>query len=336
MAFIFGDTFDHYATADGLKKWNAFGTGVSIQASSGRRGGGCMQFSGNTRFADKTLPGSYSTLIVGFALDAAAGNTTDIMRFLDGATVHTGLYLTANNAIAAFRGTNATVLGTSANGVVPASGFCYIEVKTTIHDTAGTVDVRVNGASVLSLSGQDTRNGGNASVTGFSFRGIINTSKIDDLYVCDTSGSAPDNDFLGDVRGDCLFPDGDGNYTQFTCSTGSTHYVLVDESTPNTTDYNEGSTVGDRDSYTFGNLSALASQTVYAVQVCMAINKDDAGSKSAASFVRSGGTDGDGASIALGTSQVITTQVFELNPNGSVAWTESTVNSMEAGCKVTA
>ena len=148
MALLFTDSFDHYATADGTKKWNTFGTGVSIQASSGRRSTGCMQFSGNTRFADKTLPSSYQTLIVGFALDAAAGNTTDIMRFLDGATVHTGLYLTANNAIAAFRGTNATVLGTSANNVVPASGFCYIEVKTKIDDSTGTVEVKVNGVVV--------------------------------------------------------------------------------------------------------------------------------------------------------------------------------------------
>ena len=335
MALIFCDSFDHYATADGTKKWNTFGTGVSIQSASGRRSTGCMQFSGNTRFADKTLPSSYQTLIVGFALDAAAANTTDIMRFLDGVTVHTGLYLTANNAIAAFRGSNATILGTSANNVVPSSGFCYIEVKTKIDDTTGTVDVKVNGASVLSLSGQDTRNGGNASVTGISIRGVGGTAKIDDLYVCDTSGST-NNDFLGDVRIDCLFPDGDGNYTQFTPSTGTSHYQLVDESTPNTTDYNDGATVGDRDSYTFQNLSALTSQTVYGVQVCMAINKDDAGSKSATAFVRASSTNGDGSGIALGTSQVITTQVFETNPATSTAWTESTVNGMEAGCKVTA
>lgn len=326
---------DHFATADGTKKYSTFGTGVSVQASSGRRSGGCIQFSGNTRFFDKTLASTYTTLICGFAYDAAAGNLADIMCFLDGATIHTGLYLNANNAIVAFRATNATVLGTSANNVVPASGFCYIEVKVFVHDTTGTVDVKVNGASVLSLTGQDTRNGGNAYMTGFRIRGMANTCKVDDLYVCDTAGST-NNDFLGDIRVDCLFPDGDGNYSQFTPSTGGSHYVLVDESTPNTTDYNDGVTVGDRDSYTFGNLSALASQTVYAVQVCMAINKDDAGSKSASSFVRSGGTNGDGASVALGTSQVIVPQIYEQNPNGSVAWTESTVNGMEAGCRVTA
>ncbi len=47
-----------------------------------------------------------------------------------------------------------------------------------------------------------------------------------------------------------LLPVSDGTYTQFTPSTGSTHYTLVDESSCNgTTDYNSTTTVGNRDSY---------------------------------------------------------------------------------------
>jgi hypothetical protein len=335
MALLFMDGFDHYATADGLKKWNVFGTGVTINSSGGRRSGGCLNFSNNTRFVDKTLPSSYATLIAGFAYDASAGNTADIMCFLDGATIHAGLHLNANNAIVAFRATNATVLGTSANGVVPASGFCHIEVKILVSDTVGTVDVKVNGASVLSLTGQDTRNAGNASMTGFRIRSTGVNCKVDDLCVCDTSGST-NNTFLGDVRIDTNYPTSDGNYTQFTCSSGSSHFALVDEATPNTTDYNDGAAVNDRDSYGMGNLTALTSQTVYGVQVNTAILKDDAGAKSAATFVRSSSTNGDGASTALGTSQTYISQVFETDPNGSIAWTESSVNAMEAGVKVTA
>ena len=103
---------------------------------------------------------------------------------------------------------------------------------------------------------------------------------FDDLYVCDSAGST-NNGFLGDCRIDTIYPSGAGNYTQFTPSTGS-NYTCVDETAPNTTDYVDGATVGDRDSYALGNLSALSSQTVYGVQVNAAILKDDAGSKSAA------------------------------------------------------
>lgn len=334
MSLLFIDGFDHYATADGLKKWNAFGTGVSIASSSGRRGGGALNLNGSTRFVDKTLAATYSTLIAGFAMDVLGGNGGAFLKLLDGSTVHVSLVLTATNAIAAYRGDVATLLGTSANAVVPASGYCYVEAKVLISDTVGTVDVKVNGVSVLSLSSQDTRNAGNASVTGFRLIGESAGSNFDDLYVCDTSGST-NNGFLGDCRIDTIYPNGAGNYTQFTPSTGS-NYTCVDETAPNTTDYVDGSTVGDRDSYAMGNLSALASQTVYGVQVNAAILKDDAGSKSAATFVRSSSTNGDGAGTALGTSQVYISQVFETDPNGSIAWTESSVNAMEAGVKVTA
>jgi hypothetical protein len=84
-----------------------------------------------------------------------------------------------------------------------------------------------------------------------------------------------------------------------------------------------------------GNLTALSSQTVYGVQVNAAVLKDDAGVKSVSTMVRSGSTNGDGASVGLSTSQSIISQIYELNPNTSTAWTESTVNAAEVGCKVT-
>lgn len=333
MALIFCDGFDHYATADGLKKWNQFGTGVSIQSTLGRRGGGCVQFSTNTRFIQKTLPSNYATLILGFAYNPNAG-TGDVMWIMDGGTTHLVLNLNASFGLTVLR--SGTTLGSSANGVVATSGFTHIEFKCTISDSVGTIDINVNGASVLSLSSQDTRNGGNATCNGFYFRSTAGGCQVDDVVALDNSGSSPTNAMLGDVRIDTIYPNADGNYSQFTCSTGSSHYQLVDETTPNTTDYNDGGTVGDRDSYAMGNLTTLASQTVYGVHVNLAINKDDAGSKSAAPFVRSGSTNTDGTSTALGTSQVYVSQMFELDPNTGTAWTESTVNSMEAGCKVTA
>jgi len=215
-------------------------------------------------------------------------------------------------------------------------------MKVTIADSIGanTCKVRANGVDIITVAaGQDLKNTANATASQVSL-GHHGTSggatpTYDDLYICDGTGGT-NNDFLGDCRVDTLYPTSDGNYSQFTPSTGSSHFALVDETTPNTTDYNDGATVGDRDSYGMGNLAALTSQTVYGVQVNAAIVKDDAGAKSAATFVRSSATDGDGAGVALGTSQAYVSQVFETNPNGSVAWTETTVNAMEAGVKVTA
>lgn len=54
-----------------------------------------------------------------------------------------------------------------------------------------------------------------------------------------------------------LLPTSDGNYTQFSPSTGSSHFALVDETSCNgNTDYNSETTVGQRDSYGL-NLSSI-------------------------------------------------------------------------------
>jgi hypothetical protein len=336
MALLFVDGFDHYASADvGKKGWILAGTG-SILPTGGRRGGGAMSVAttSSSTFA-KTLPASYPTLIAGFAYDIGASPSYGlIFDFVDAAITHISIGVTSDRAVYASR--SGTTLGTSANAVIPTPGsFAYIELKATIHDTAGAVEVRVNGVSVLTLTNVDTRNAGNASVTGFRLRGASTTSKIDDLYICDATGST-NNSFLGDVRVDTLYPNADGTFSDFTPSTGTSRFALVDESSVNTTDYNDGAAVGDRDSYEMANLAALASQTVYGVQVSAALQKDDAGAKSAAVFVRSGGTNSDGPAAAIGTSQAFVSQVYETDPAASAAWTETTVNAMQAGVLVTA
>jgi hypothetical protein len=335
MALLFVDGADHYATADGLKKWNAFGTGVTINSSAGRRGGGAIALAGSTRFVDKQLPSNYATLIVGYAFDAGGGSNTAMLKILDGATIHVALFLTAANAIAAYRGDLTTLLGTSANGVVPVSGYFYIEAKVLISDTVGTVTVRVNGVAVLTLTGLDTRNAGNASATGFRIMGTSATSLVDDIYANDTSGGAPQNDFLGDCRIDTLFPNADGSNSAWTPSTGTDHYALVDESTPNTTDYVETSGVGNKDTWNFQNLSAITG-TIYGVQVSSAALKDDAGARSIANTVKSGATNADGATQALSTSQLYYMDIWATDPNTAAAWTEANVNAAEFGVKLAA
>lgn len=265
-----------------------------------------------------------------------------IFALKDVASYQCDLRVNADLTLTVTRNGTALTNGTSV-AALSLSTWYYLEWKVTIADSisAGSCKVRLNGVDIITVAtSQDTKNTANSSANqvelGPGGVGVGSLDmRFDDFYLCDQSGST-NNDFLGDCRIDTIYPTSDGTYSQFTPSTGSTHYTLVDETTPNTSDYNDGATVGDRDSYGMGNLSALTSQTVYGVQVNAAILKDDAGSKSAATFVRSSGTNGDGASSALGTSQVYLSQIFETDPNGSIAWTESSVNAMEAGVKVAA
>src|SRR5262249_36678260 len=146
-----------------------------------------------------------------------------------------------------------------------AGAFNYIEVKITISDTVGVVTVRVNGTSTgwLALTSQDTQNGGPSTITNIILGGDLVTnasnapSHFDDVVILDTTG-AVNNDFLGDCRVEAIFPNGAGNYAQWTPSTGS-NFQNVDENPPNDdSDYNSSSTAGQIDTFNYSNLSVTS------------------------------------------------------------------------------
>lgn len=348
MALLFMDGFDHYATADIGKKWPVYdGSGIifAIAGASGRRGGGAFHTrsssgGGSNSLLFKTLSNE-TTITIGMAINIDVlplVSGTPLIKVVLGSlsVAHCGVAFTGFGVPYIFGAAGTALPGGTATLPLGLGVWNYIEATFTISNavSSGGCKLRINGAEVASVTSGDTLNGatGYADAIAFgSYAGYYNsTLLIDDVYITN------DNTFLGDCRIDTLYPTSDGTYSQFTPSTGAVHYSLVDEATPNTTDYNDGSTIGDRDSYGLGNLPALTSQTVYGVQVNAAMHKDDAGAKSASTFVRSSATNGDGASAVLGTSQTYTSQMYLTNPNGSIAWTETTVNAMEAGVRVVA
>ena len=65
-----------------------------------------------------------------------------------------------------------------------------------------------------------------------------------------------------------LLPRGDGNFTQWTPSTGTTHNTLVDDSSCNgTTDYNSTTVVGNRDSYIVSTSSIPNGATITQIDI---------------------------------------------------------------------
>jgi hypothetical protein len=341
MALLFFTGFDTYASADIGKEFTSV-TGFSgatpgINSSGGRRSGGALYAPNNSASGSSaliTLPGSYSTFVAGFAFNASqflADKTFAL--FKDAGTAQLELQMNSDGTIDVTR--NGTVLGTSA-AAMSANTYHYIEFKATIHDTTGSYELRLDGVNILSASNVDTKNTANASINSVTLGapsqniGSLTTWKYDDFYVLDTTGSAPNNNFLGDVRIDSIYPSADGNYTQWTPSTGSTHYTLVDETVPNGTDYVSNGTTGNKDSYAMGDVPALTAQTIYGVKVKAAALKDDAGSRTLKVGARSSTTDSVSSAQAITTSQLYYWHILETNPATSAAWTESAVNSMEA------
>lgn len=346
MALIFCDGFDHYATADMLKKWD---TGTSslpvIQPNTGRRGVGALSCSTDVRLYKHIAP--VQTVVVGFAFKptgigvASMFETTAILMLSDVAvSAHLGVFFLNDNSIRVGRyvsATNFVQLLTSPVNSAPVNAWTYVEIKATIDDVAGAVEMRINGVSVAAVAGVDTRAAGGAYVNRVSLGcGVASSTAAlyDDFYLCDTTG-VTNNNFLGDVRIDTLLPNADGTHTQFTPSTGTTHYTLVDEATtPDTSDYVSSSTVGHKELFGLTNLSSVGS--ILGIQVNSLTFKDDAGTRSGANLIRSGSSEAQGAAKVLGISPVYNVSVHETDPATGATWTLASVNALEAGAVVAA
>ena len=334
MTLLFCDGFDHYTTMS--QKWSNPGQwSIGAYGRFGTNGARLYSFGHaySPPFANSTV------LIAGVAympqINSNDGNERHIICFRDLSSVQVAIMLTPTYRIGAYRGS--TLLGSGTTYLrSDLKTWHYIEAKVLIDNTNGGVWVRVNGvdevrlgAYAVSPTSLDTQSTANAYANCFSVNGY-QYEQIDDLYICNDSGSM-NNDFLGDVRVQSIFPTADGNSTQWTPSTGTSHYALIDETAPNgDTDYVSETTAGEKDTYAFGNLTST-SGTIKGVQVLINARKDDAGSRSIAPVYRPVSTDYDGTTVSVSDSYAYLREITEVSPETSVAWTIAEINGAEFG-----
>lgn len=341
MALRMIESFDHYPTAMIQRKWTGQSSNApAISAGNGRRGSAALRCNLTTHGVFKLFD-SQATWIVGIALRILdwPGNPSQIVTLRDGGTIQVDVRLNTNGTFSVTR--NGTTLSTSTYAM-PISSYVYLEFKATIDDATGSYELRINGSTITSGSGVDTKNTANASADRVYLALATSTASapdiyIDDVYICDGSGSV-NNDFLGDCRVDACFPNGNGNSSQFVGSDGNStdNYALVDEASMNSdTDYVESSTVSDKDTYAVSNLSHSPTD-IFGIQINLFAKKSDAGIRSIQPVIRSGGADTDGTARVLSTDYTDETEVFEADPDTAAAWTESGFNSAEFGAKVAA
>ena len=329
------DSFDDRATANIGSKYNNTPS-ATISAGNGRTGVAGM-FCNSVGVA-KTFD-NQTKWTVGMAVkfSGTMGATNYLASMLDGATAQITFVLTAAGFVEARRGSSlGTLLGTSSSAITSGS-FHYIEVQSTINNS-GTAIVKFNGVIVLNLSGVDTQASANAyaSVVQVGYIGAATITYIDDLYICDGSGTA-NTDFLGDVSVEAIFPNADGTYLQWATSTGVTHYTLIDDNPPNSdTDYVLTSGVGNIDTYGFTNLTVL-SGTIMGIQMNYFARKDDAGTRTITPIWFIGGVVYSGDTGSLGSAYVYSSFIKETDPSDSTAWTIEDINTnTEFGAKLVA
>lgn len=331
----FQDGFEHYTTI--LDKWSATNGGNQGIGAYGRNGSQGLYAVHNVGGCRKDLPASYGTLICGFAFQRTVAGTSGLsfFYFTDANTEQVSLRLSAGGTAELTR--QGTVLATGTT-VLAVNAFNYIELKIVCAD-AGSYELRING--ILEFSGAgDTKATANATMNGIvlgtrvNFDNTQTQMRFDDVYLVDTT--APNGDFLGDVRVAYLAPNGNGASSQFVGSDLNSvdNYLLVDEVPANDdTDYVQSDVLNNIDTYALADLPANAG-VVKSVMSVMKVRKDDAGARSIASVLRHGATDNVGVTKALLTTYATEYEIHDVNPVTAVAWTTADVNALQAGVKV--
>jgi hypothetical protein len=358
MALQLIEGFDHFNSTllAGLKGWTWYSDGIGSgqwQPSwiTGRIGGQAFRATVNnntgvfTTYLRKTLPGTYTSATVGFALRVNAlpipGNQAFVFAgFTAGTTQVFAVRVGSSGEVAVYGGTSGFV--SSAVNLIRANVWNYLEVKVTVAGATSTVECYLNGLPCIATSTVNCGSNPLAAVGPYSVSnnawlgspGFTETLDYDDIYVTDTTGGV-NAGYLGDVHVQTLYPVGDGANSAWAPDAGTSHYQRVSDNPPDDdTSYVSSGTVGAKDSYAFGDLPA-GSGPVYGLQVNLWARKDDATVRQLKPLVRIAGTDYLGpAAFTLATSYADLAQLYDVSPASSAAWSPAEVNAAEFGVEV--
>jgi hypothetical protein len=328
MALLVMDGLD---AGDAFLKW-PLTSGGSTSTTTRFNSGRSWLLNNTVYYLSRNITPS-ATVFFGAAIRPSATEGNLLMTFLtdNAATLHLNIRLTAATTLTLYN--NNTVLATYTHTTAFAGNWFYFEMGGTIADAGGTAIVRIDGVTVINFTG-DTRNGGTSTnIDTVRIQGDNSGGKyVDDVYVCDGTGSAPYNTFLGDVRVQTLSPTGAGSSTQWTPDTGS-NYARVNELPYSAANYVQSGTSGQRDTYAMADVTASAG-SILAVQNNVISKKTDAAVAAIKPALKSGATVYYGAAANLSSNDAVYSDLRTTDPNTSTAWTQAGVNAIESGVEV--
>lgn len=222
---------------------------------------------------------------------------------------------------------NSTLVGSSNPGIITVGSWMWIEVfATSGAGSTGTVEVRLNGATIINLTGLTLTDPWTSVGMGTELIGTGHVgARYDDWIVWDTSGTV-NNSFIGDTFVLVAPPTADGTTSQWTPSGGTTRWENVDESIPSDADFITATNVGNSQEFTHQVLN-LPVGAVTAIATQARVFKSGSGSSSIQVGLASGSSTSMGNEVALGTGSVVSSHISNLNPEGNVIWTQTAANN---------
>jgi hypothetical protein len=358
MALLFSDGFDNYtAVSDVVPIGYLYSTNNgsgAIEATGSRWSGNALRLStGNstswnanvTTFAHATPSNSIRVAFwMSIQSNVVLGTSAFPFRLWNAPTSPTRFWnfgITATNSLGVSVLSSSSTTAPSVSGsVVLNDGFWHhIEAHLVASQTSGTLQLWIDGASQGIISGAPTANVADtaavllhANLSGP--QGVTNQQvRFDDLVIWDDSGT-DFTGYMGPHRTRTLRPNGAGDSTQFTPSTGS-NWQNVDEQVYSGTDFNDSATPGHIDLYAYGDLSPLPS-SVKGVAVRSMVHNPDLGTRTFRILAKSGSTTGTGPTRTAPITPRMWMDPFGKNPATGNPWTGSELNGAQFGVEVIA
>lgn len=330
MALLFFDTFQYGASVTD-SGWDAGGAAPTYGPSGGPFSD---RYVNTPNTMQKTLGVNATTLIFGYWFREPAGVILRNWDFKDGATVQCSITQDASGFLVLKNGTGGTTLLTL--GPFSLNVWRFIELKI-VFGNAGSIEARVDGTVVGSASPVDNTASANNYCNAIAAGNTgDNRHQFAHLYMLDTTGSAPTNNYLGPVKGYILSPTGadTGNYNQWAASV-STRTSCVDEMpTPNDdTDYISDNTAGHKSSFSMAD-TAAGLGTIFGAAAYYRARRDDAGPHTGRFFFRIAGTDYAAATETFAASYVSYAYLYPTSPATTAAWTTSEIDGLETGVEL--
>lgn len=228
--------------------------------------------------------------------------------------------------------------------VIFASSWQHIEVKIVAGNTddPGSVKVRVEGVTVIDVDGVTTA--GRTEISPGVFRDAhytrvkiasTNQTQVDGvavMYVRDfvlwNTGGTINNDFFGTVSVVRLIPNSDSGALNWTPSTGTTGFNLINESPPDDdADYIYATDPPPADAvFNLSNLPVDVT-SVRGLQIYSRVKKTDGGDGNFQASLISEASTADGADNPVSTAYGYYSDIIETNPATGLQWSPVAVDS---------
>lgn len=264
-------------------------------------------------------------------IDAVATNAGMQFGAMLGSQEQVQVRLDTDNRVALYRGGTAIASGEK----YPVNAWFFLQIRFNIHPVSGSVEVRINGATVLNYSG-NTAATGSQNWDGWRIGGTSTpTMYWDNIILYSASGDVP-NTWTPETRIWDALPTGAGGTTEWSPSAGS-NWQCVDEQPSNgDSDYVSAASAPLTDTYSCP-ATAEAGSIIYGVAVHATLRKDDAGTNVVDGVLRVGTTNyAHGTPVGINSSYSRKRWLWTVDPSTGTAWTVTAANSAQPGVRRTA